>query len=100
MVRRNASTQRDIIPRAFEHMFTAIAVTANTNFLVHASYPEIHDLLGPDVEKPELKESNDSGVRSVRERTVDAPGAQRERVREDHEKRDGNREQSTVTSGS
>lgn len=62
------ATQRGIIPRAFEHMFEAIAATANTKFLVHASYLEIYneeirDLLGVDVKKKlELKESNDSGV--------------------------------------
>lgn len=62
------ATQRGIIPRAFEHMFEAIAATANTKFLVHASYLEIYneeirDLLGADVKKKlELKESNDSGV--------------------------------------
>ena len=61
-------TQRGIIPRAFEHMFEAIAATANTKFLVHASYLEIYneeirDLLGQDVKKRlELKESNDTGV--------------------------------------
>ena len=62
------ATQRGIIPRAFEHMFEAIAATANTKFLVHASYLEIYneeirDLLGADVKKKlDLKESNDSGV--------------------------------------
>lgn len=61
-------SQRGIIPRAFEHMFEAIAATANTKFLVHASYLEIYneeirDLLGTDVKKKmDLKESNDSGV--------------------------------------
>jgi kinesin family protein 3/17 len=62
------ASQRGIIPRAFEHMFEAIAATANTKFLVRASYLEIYneeirDLLGADVKKKlELKESNDTGV--------------------------------------
>lgn len=62
------STQRGVIPRAFEHIFEAISAASNTKFLVHASYLEIYnedirDLLGTDTKKKlELKESNDSGV--------------------------------------
>ncbi len=45
------TTQRGIIPRAFEHIFETIDVSENTKFLVHASYLEIYneeirDLLG------------------------------------------------------
>jgi kinesin family protein 3/17 len=45
------TTQRGIIPRAFEHIFETIEVSDNTKFLVHASYLEIYneeirDLLG------------------------------------------------------
>ncbi|XP_074602042.1 osmotic avoidance abnormal protein 3-like isoform X2 [Brevipalpus obovatus] len=62
------STQKGIIPRAFEHIFEAIASTADTKFLVHASYLEIYneeirDLLGDDPKrKLELKESPEKGV--------------------------------------
>ena len=62
------SSQRGIIPRAFEHMFEAISTAENSKFLVQASYLEIYneeirDLLGLDVKKKlELKENNVSGV--------------------------------------
>lgn len=60
--------QRGIIPRAFEHIFEAIATSKGTKFIVHASYLEIynediHDLLGKDPKKRlDLKEQPDSGV--------------------------------------
>ncbi|CAG2112872.1 unnamed protein product, partial [Medioppia subpectinata] len=62
------ASQRGIIPRAFEHIFEAIATAENTKFLVFASYLEIYneeirDLLGKDAKKKlELKEHNDTGV--------------------------------------
>ncbi|XP_054719028.1 kinesin-like protein KIF17 [Uloborus diversus] len=62
------ASQKGIIPRAFEHIFEAIATTENTKFLVHASYLEIYneeirDLLGKETKKKlELKEHPDKGV--------------------------------------
>lgn len=62
------ASQKGIIPRAFEHIFEAIATTENTKYLVHASYLEIYneeirDLLGKETKKKlELKEHPDKGV--------------------------------------
>jgi kinesin family protein 3/17 len=62
------STQRGIIPRAFDHIFESIQVSEGAKYLVHASYLEIYneeirDLLGKDVkQKLELKEHPDKGV--------------------------------------
>jgi len=61
-------SQRGVIPRAFQHIFEAIAVAENTKYLVRASYLEIYnedvrDLLGKDIKtKLELKENPDKGV--------------------------------------
>lgn len=38
----NIPNQRGIIPRAFEHIFEAIATTENIKFLVHVSYLEVN----------------------------------------------------------
>ncbi|CAB3405819.1 unnamed protein product [Caenorhabditis bovis] len=60
--------QRGVIPRAFEHIFTATSTTENMKFLVHCSYLEIYneevrDLLGTDhTQKLEIKEHPDRGV--------------------------------------
>ncbi|XP_058574807.1 kinesin-like protein KIF17 isoform X5 [Neofelis nebulosa] len=62
------SSQRGIIPRAFEHVFESIQCAENTKFLVRASYLEIYnedvrDLLGADSkQKLELKEHPEKGV--------------------------------------
>lgn len=62
------SSQRGIIPRAFEHVFEAISVTDDVKFLVLASYIEIYneevrDLLSSDTKRRlELKESPERGV--------------------------------------
>ncbi|XP_075629496.1 kinesin-like protein KIF17 isoform X3 [Balearica regulorum gibbericeps] len=62
------STQKGIIPRAFEHIFESIQCAENAKFLVRASYLEIYnedirDLLGPDTkQKLELKEHPEKGV--------------------------------------
>ncbi|KAM6240936.1 kinesin-like protein KIF17 isoform 2-T3 [Porphyrio hochstetteri] len=62
------STQKGIIPRAFEHIFESIQCAENTKFLVRASYLEIYnedirDLLGADTkQKLELKEHPEKGV--------------------------------------
>ena len=62
------AAQRGIIPRAFEHIFEAIAVAEDMKYLVLASYLEIYneeirDLLGLDVKRRlELKEHADKGV--------------------------------------
>ncbi|XP_022255659.1 osmotic avoidance abnormal protein 3-like [Limulus polyphemus] len=64
----NPSTQRGIIPRAFEHIFEAIAAAENTKYLVHASFLEIYneeirDLSAKDHKKKlELKEHPEKGV--------------------------------------
>ncbi|XP_030889268.1 kinesin-like protein KIF17 isoform X3 [Leptonychotes weddellii] len=62
------SSQRGIIPRAFEHVFESVQCAENTKFLVRASYLEIYnedvrDLLGADTkQKLELKEHPEKGV--------------------------------------
>nr|XP_060482318.1 kinesin-like protein KIF17 [Panthera onca] len=62
------SSQRGIIPRAFEHVFESVQCAENTKFLVRASYLEIYnedvrDLLGADSkQKLELKEHPEKGV--------------------------------------
>ncbi|XP_075407684.1 kinesin-like protein KIF17 isoform X2 [Tenrec ecaudatus] len=62
------SSQRGIIPRAFEHIFESVQCAENTKFLVRASYLEIYnedirDLLGADTkQKLELKEHPEKGV--------------------------------------
>ncbi|XP_030319631.1 kinesin-like protein KIF17 [Calypte anna] len=62
------STQKGIIPRAFEHIFESIQCAENAKFLVRASYLEIYnedirDLLGADTkQKLELKEHPEAGV--------------------------------------
>ncbi|XP_041944035.1 kinesin-like protein KIF17 isoform X3 [Alosa sapidissima] len=62
------SSQRGVIPRAFEHIFETIQCVENTKFLVRASYLEIYneeirDLLGKDTkQKKELKEHPEHGV--------------------------------------
>uniref|UniRef100_A0A8R1DVQ1 Kinesin-like protein n=3 Tax=Caenorhabditis japonica TaxID=281687 RepID=A0A8R1DVQ1_CAEJA len=64
----NLPAQRGVIPRAFDHIFTATATTENVKFLVHCSYLEIYneevrDLLGTDnKQKLEIKEHADRGV--------------------------------------
>ncbi|XP_062962373.1 kinesin-like protein KIF17 isoform X2 [Cynocephalus volans] len=65
---REPSSQRGIIPRAFEHIFESVQCAENTKFLVRASYLEIYnedvrDLLGADTkQKLELKEHPEKGV--------------------------------------
>ena len=60
--------QRGIIPRAFRHIFDAIASADDAKFLVHGSFLEIYneeirDLLGKDhKQRLELKEHPDKGV--------------------------------------
>ncbi|XP_074416687.1 kinesin-like protein KIF17 [Larus michahellis] len=62
------STQKGIIPRAFEHIFESVQCAENAKFLVRASYLEIYnedirDLLGADTkQKLELKEHPEKGV--------------------------------------
>ncbi|XP_030183001.1 kinesin-like protein KIF17 isoform X1 [Lynx canadensis] len=62
------SSQRGIIPRAFEHVFESVQCAENTKFLVRASYLEIYnedvrDLLGAESkQKLELKEHPEKGV--------------------------------------
>ncbi|XP_055562400.1 kinesin-like protein KIF17 isoform X1 [Falco cherrug] len=62
------STQKGIIPRAFEHIFESVQCAENTKFLVRVSYLEIYnedirDLLGADTkQKLELKEHPEKGV--------------------------------------
>ncbi|XP_016070052.1 PREDICTED: kinesin-like protein KIF17 isoform X1 [Miniopterus natalensis] len=62
------SSQRGIIPRAFEHVFESVQCAENTKFLVRAAYLEIYnedvrDLLGADTkQKLELKEHPEKGV--------------------------------------
>jgi kinesin family protein 3/17 len=61
-------TQQGIIPQAFDHIFKAIEASADTQYLVRASFleiynEEIHDLLSKSPKnKLELKEHKDSGV--------------------------------------
>ncbi|KAM6296236.1 LOW QUALITY PROTEIN: kinesin-like protein KIF17 [Aegotheles albertisi] len=56
------STQKGVIPRAFEHIFESVQRAENAKFLVRASYLEIYnedirDLLGADIkQKLELQE--------------------------------------------
>ncbi|KAJ1525077.1 hypothetical protein ONE63_009921 [Megalurothrips usitatus] len=65
---REPANQRGIIPRAFEHVFEAVAVDAKHRFLVLASYLEIYneeirDLLGNDSRRSlELRENPEKGV--------------------------------------
>lgn len=62
------STQQGIIPQAFDHIFKAIEASADTQYLVRASFLEIYneeirDLLSKSPkDKLELKEHKDSGV--------------------------------------
>lgn len=62
------SSQKGIIPRAFDHIFETIQVSEGIKYLVHASYLEIYneeirDLLGKDVkQRLELKEHPERGV--------------------------------------
>ncbi|CAI5795888.1 KIF17 isoform X1 [Podarcis lilfordi] len=62
------SSQKGIIPRAFEHLFESVQCAENSKFLVRASYLEIYnedirDLLGPNTkQKLELKEHPEKGV--------------------------------------
>lgn len=64
----NSPTQKGIIPRAFEHIFEAIATSDNSKYLVHSSFLEIYneeirDLLGKDNKKKlDLKEHPEKGV--------------------------------------
>lgn len=59
---------RGVIPRAFDHIFDHIAVSAEVKFLLTASYLEIYneevrDLLGKDVKKKlDLHEHPEKGV--------------------------------------
>lgn len=61
-------SQPGIIPQAFNHIFTAIEASADTQYLVRASFLEIYneeirDLLSKSPkDKLELKEHKDSGV--------------------------------------
>ncbi|CAH8522665.1 unnamed protein product [Schistosoma turkestanicum] len=62
------SSQKGIIPRAFDQIFEIMSVSEKTKYLVHASFLEIYneevrDLLGRDCKaKLELKENPDKGV--------------------------------------
>jgi kinesin family protein 3/17 len=62
------STKQGIIPQAFDHIFKAIEASADTQYLVRASFLEIYneeirDLLSKSPkDKLELKEHKDSGV--------------------------------------
>ena len=62
------TTQRGVIPRAFEHIFDSIGVADETKFLVRGSYLEIYneeirDLLGKNPKaKLDLKEHPEKGV--------------------------------------
>ncbi|XP_038015506.1 kinesin-like protein KIF17 isoform X2 [Motacilla alba alba] len=64
----DSSSQKGIIPRAFEHIFESVQCAENTKFLLRASYLEIYnedirDLLGADTkQKLELKEHPEQGV--------------------------------------
>ncbi|PRD32144.1 UNVERIFIED_CONTAM: Kinesin-like protein KIF3B [Trichonephila clavipes] len=62
------SENEGVIPNSFRHIFSHIARTENTQFLVSASYLEIYqeevrDLLSSEPKKKlEVRERNDSGV--------------------------------------
>ncbi|KAF8788569.1 kinesin-like protein KIF3B [Argiope bruennichi] len=62
------SEKEGVIPNSFRHIFSHIARSENTQFLVSASYIEIYqeevrDLLSPDPKrKLEVRERNDTGV--------------------------------------
>ena len=62
------SEREGVIPNSFKHIFSHIARSKNTQFLVCASYLEIYqenvrDLLSPDPKrKLEVRERNDTGV--------------------------------------
>ena len=62
------TTQRGLIPRAFDHIFETVAVAMQTRYLIHASFLEIYneevrDLLGKDTKaRLELRERPDSEV--------------------------------------
>lgn len=61
-------TQKGIIPKSFEHIFSHISRSSNVQYLVRASYLEIYqeeirDLLNKDqTKKYELRENTDIGV--------------------------------------
>ncbi|XP_034996507.1 kinesin-like protein KIF17 isoform X2 [Zootoca vivipara] len=65
---QDPSSQKGIIPRAFEHLFESVQCAENSKFLVRASYLEIYnedirDLLGTNTkQKLELKEHPEKGV--------------------------------------
>lgn len=62
------SEREGVIPNSIKHIFSHIARSKNTQFLVCASYLEIYqenvrDLLSPDPKrKLEVRERNDTGV--------------------------------------
>ncbi|KFM80649.1 Kinesin-like protein KIF3B, partial [Stegodyphus mimosarum] len=61
------SEQEGVIPNSFKHIFSRIARSANTQYLVSASYLEIYqeevrDLLSSEPKKKlEVRERNDTG---------------------------------------
>ena len=62
------AANKGVIPRAFDHIFDHVAVSAEVKYLLTASYLEIYneevrDLLGKDVKKKlELHEHPERGV--------------------------------------
>ncbi|VDN06199.1 unnamed protein product [Thelazia callipaeda] len=64
----NITSQKGIIPRAFQHIFEATATTDDAKFLVHVSYLEIYneevrDLLNMNrTKKLEIKEHTERGI--------------------------------------